>query len=158
MTIDYKNYRSCLLGDSNIDFFSKSALHKRFIALTKAYGFHQLMSVSTRPVSGTLLDHVLINCRDNVLESGTLSLTLSNNLPFYVSLKSRAIKLQSRGHKLMPFCSKKNFSVDAFLADLECLTMDLFSKPNEALEFFTQKRAGFSRSSEKTSCRKGIHT
>ena len=80
------------------------------------------MSVFTRPVSGTLLDHVLVNCSDNVLESGTLSLTRSYNLPFYVSLKSKAIELQSKGHKLMRFRSKKNFSVDAFLADLECLT------------------------------------
>ena len=45
----------------------------------------------------------------------------SNNLPFYASLRSKAIELQSKGHKLMRFRSKKNFSVDAFLADLECL-------------------------------------
>ena len=45
--VDYKNDRSCMLGDFNIDLFSKSSLHKRFIALTKAYGSHQLMSVST---------------------------------------------------------------------------------------------------------------
>ena len=76
------------------------------------------LSVSTRPVSGTLIDLVLVNCSDNVLESETLSLTLGNHLPFYVSLKSRAIKLQFRGHKPMRFRSKKNFSVDAFLTDL----------------------------------------
>ena len=108
------------------------------------------MSVSTRPVSGTLLDHVLDNCSDNVLESGTLSLTLGNHLPFYVSLKSRAIKLQFRGHK--PMCFRNNFSVDAFLADLECLpqsTMDMFSEPNEASVFFIQECAGFPRSFEK---------
>ena len=97
--VDCKNYRSCILGNFNIDPFSKSTLHKRFIALTKACGFHLLMSVSTRLVSGTLLDHVLVNCCDNVLESGTLSLTLSDHLPIYVSLKSRAVKLQSKGHK-----------------------------------------------------------
>ena len=104
-----KNYRTCLLGDLNIDLFSKSALQKRFIALTKAYSFHQLITVATRPVSGTLLDHVLVNYRDNVLKSGTLSLTLSDHLPIYVSLKSRAIMLQSEGHKPMLFRSKKNF-------------------------------------------------
>lgn len=38
--VDCKNYRSCMLGDFNIDLFSKFALHKRFIASTKAYGFH----------------------------------------------------------------------------------------------------------------------
>ena len=106
------------------------------ITLTKAYSFHQLITVATRPVSGTLLDHVLVNYRDNVLKSGTLSLTLSDHLPIYVSLKSRAIKLQSEGHKPMLFRSKKNFSVDTFLADLECLpwsTMDMYSEPNEAL-------------------------
>ena len=35
----------------------------------------------------------------------------------------------------MLFRSEKDFSVDAFLADLECLprtTMDMFSKPYEA--------------------------
>ena len=65
--VDCKVYRSCMLGDFNIDLFSKSVLHKRSIASTKAYGFHQLMSVSTRPVSETLLDHALVNCADNVL-------------------------------------------------------------------------------------------
>ena len=44
--VDCKIYRSCMLGDFNIDLFSKSVLHKRSIASTKAYGFHQLMSVS----------------------------------------------------------------------------------------------------------------
>ena len=115
-----------------LTFFSKSALHKRFIALTKTCDFHQFMSVSTRPVSGTLLDHVLVNFSDNFLEPRTLLLTLNDHLPIYVSLKSRATKLQSRGHKPMLFRSKKNFSVDAYLADLECLpwsTMDMFSKP-----------------------------
>ena len=107
--VDCKNYRTCLLGDFNIDLFSKSALQKRFIALTKAYSFHQLITVATRPVSGTLLDHVLVNYRDNVLKSGTLSLTLSDHLPIYVSLKSRAIMLQSEGHKPMLFRSKQNF-------------------------------------------------
>ena len=52
------------------------------------------------------------NYRDNALKSGTLSLTLSDHLPIYVSLKSRTIKLQSEGHKPMFFRSKKNFSVD----------------------------------------------
>ena len=33
----------------------------------------------------------------------------------------------------------------------------MFSEPNEALEFFSKERAGFSRSFEKTACRKGIH-
>ena len=57
-----------------------------------------IITATTRPVSGTLLDHVLINYRDNVFKSGTLSLILSDHLPIYVSLKSRAIKLLSKGH------------------------------------------------------------
>ena len=105
--VDCKNYRTCILGDFNIDLFSNSALQKRFIAITRAYSFHQLITATTRPVSGTLLDHVLVNYRDNVFKSGTLSLTLSDHLPIYVSLKSRAIKLQSKGHKPMLFRSKK---------------------------------------------------
>ena len=40
----------------------------------------------------------LINYRDNVLVSGTLPIT-----PIYVSLKSRIIMLQSKGHKPMLF-------------------------------------------------------
>ena len=55
--------------------------------------------------------------------------------PIFFASRTRAIKLQSRGHKPMLFRSKKDFSVDAFLADLECLlssTMDMFSKPYEA--------------------------
>ena len=63
------------------------------------------------------MDHVLVNCSENVIESETLSLTLGNHLPFYVSLKLRVIKLQFMGHKPMRFRSKNNFSVDAFLTN-----------------------------------------
>ena len=70
------------------------------------------------------MDLVLVSDRDNVLKSGTLSLSLSNHLPIYVSLKSRAIKVQSEGHKPMLFRSKKKFSVNTFLADLECFTLE----------------------------------
>ena len=76
----------------------------------------------------------LVNCSDNVLGSGTVLLTLSDHLPIYVSLKPGAIKIQSRGHKPMLFSFKKDLSVDAFLANLECLpwsSRDMFSKPNE---------------------------
>ena len=50
--VDCKNYRTCILGDFNIDLFSNSALQKRSIALTRAYSFHQLITATTRPVSG----------------------------------------------------------------------------------------------------------
>ena len=162
--VDCNNYRTCLLGDFNIDLFSKSALHKWFIALTKAYSFHQLITNATRPVSETLLDLVLVSNGDNVLKSGTLSLSLSDHLPIYVSLKSRAIKVQSEGHKPVFFRSKKFFSVNTFLADLECLpwsAMDMYSEPSEALShWYTLIKSVLDSHAplKKTPCQGEIHT
>ena len=74
------------------------------------------LSVVTRPISGTLLDHIFTNDIASVLKSGTPSLSLSDHLPVFVSWKSRSIKSKVPGHKAITFCSTKNISIDNFLS------------------------------------------
>ena len=73
----------------------------------------------------------------SVLKSGTLSLSLSDHLPVFVSWKSRSIKSKVPGHKTITFRSTKNISIDNFLSDLDRVpwnTLEMFNDPNEALE------------------------
>ena len=73
----------------------------------------------------------------SVLKSGTLSLSLSDHLPVFVSWKSRFIKSKVPGHKTITFRWTKNISIDNFLSDLDRVpwnTLEMFNDPNEALE------------------------
>ena len=95
------------------------------------------ITVATRPISGTLVDHIFTNDKASVLKSGTLSLSLSDHLLVFVSWKSRSIKAKVPGHKTITFRSTKNISVDSFLSDLGRVpwnTLEMFNDPNEALE------------------------
>ena len=73
----------------------------------------------------------------SVLKSDTLSLSLSDHLPVFVSWKSRTIKSEVPGHKTITFRSTKNISFDNFLSDLDRVpwnTLEMFNDRNEALE------------------------
>ena len=73
----------------------------------------------------------------SVLKSGTLSLSLSDHLPVFVSWKSRSIKSKVPGHKTITFRLTKNISIDNFLSALDRVpwnTLEMFNDPSEALE------------------------
>ena len=66
----------------------------------------------------------------SVLKSDTLSLSLSDHLPVFVSWKSRTIKSEVPGHKTITFRSTKNISFDNFLSDLDRVpwnTLEMFN-------------------------------
>ena len=96
---------------------SQILVNSRFVDLFHGFNYTQLISVAARPISGTLLDHIFTNDKASVLKSGTLSLSLSDHLPVFVSWKSRSIKSKVPGHKTITFRLTKNISVDSFLSD-----------------------------------------
>ena len=135
--IDCERSRYIILGDFNIDLLNQIPVNSRFIDLFHGFNYTQLISVATRPFSGNLLDHIFTNDMASVLKSGTLSLSLSDHLPVFVSWKSRSIKSKVPGHKTITFRSSKNFSIDNFLSDLDRVpwnTLEMFNDPNKALE------------------------
>ena len=135
--IDCERSRSIILGDFNFDLLNQIPVNSRFIDLFHGFNYTQLISFATRPLQGTLLDHIFTNDMASVLKSGTLSLSLSDHLPVFVSWKSRSIKSKVPGHKTITFRSTKNISIDNFLSDLDRVpwnTLEMFNDPNEALE------------------------
>lgn len=113
--IDCERSRSIILVEFNFDLLNQLPVNSRFLDLFHGFNYTQLVSVATRPISGTLLDHIFTN----VLKSGTLSLSLSDHLPVFVSWKSRSIKSKVPSHKTITFRLTKNISIDNFLSDLD---------------------------------------
>ena len=86
--IDCTKYQSVILGDFNINLLDNSVSNTRFIQLFKSLNYEQLITVATRPISNSLLDHIYSNRKGNILKSGTLSLSLSDHLPIFISTTS----------------------------------------------------------------------
>ena len=95
--IDCERSRSIILVEFNFDLLNQLPVNSRFLDLFHGFNYTQLVSVATRPISGTLLDHIFTNDMASVLKSGTLSLSLSDHLPVFVSWKSRSIKSKVPG-------------------------------------------------------------
>ena len=134
---DNAGIKTIILGDFNFDLLSMSSCSTRFIDLFSSFNFHQLISVPTRPVSGTLLDHIFVSNKENVLNSGTLPVSLSDHLPVFVTWKTRNNITKSFCHKPISYRSLKTFSAENFLADLNCVpwnTLDMFTDLNDTLD------------------------
>ena len=135
--IDSEGSQSIILGDFNFDLLRQIPVNSRFVDPFHGFNYTQLISVATRPISGTLLDHIFTNDKASVSKSGTPSLSLSDHLPVFISWKSRSIKSKVPGHKTITFLSTKTISVDGFLSDLDRVpwnTLEMFNDPNEAFE------------------------
>ena len=135
--IDCTKYQSVILGDFNFNLLDNTAQSKRFTDLFLSFLYDQLIVTATRPISGSLLDHIYSNSSDNILESGTLPLSLSDHLPVYTAWRSRPVISKSSSHDTISFRSSKNLNVENLLSDLDCIpwnTLDMFTDVNEALE------------------------
>ena len=127
--IDCERSRSIILGDFNFDLLNQIPVNSRFIDLF--HGFNYILSLyrllqgqflRPRPIIGKYminLDHIFTNDMASVLKSGTLSLSLSDHLPIFVSWTSRSIKSKVPGDKTITFRATKNISIDNFLCDLD---------------------------------------
>ena len=63
--IDSEGSQSIILGDFNFDLLSQIPVNSRFVDLFHGFNYTQLITVATRPISGTLLDHIIFtnDCR-----------------------------------------------------------------------------------------------
>ena len=86
----------------------------------------QLITVPTRPVSRSLLDHVYVSQKDNVSTSGTLPISISDHLPVFVNWTTRSNFSNSNEHKYIDYRSLKNFSAEQFEADLKNIPWNIF--------------------------------
>ncbi|CAB4022001.1 Hypothetical predicted protein, partial [Paramuricea clavata] len=125
-----------ILGDFNFDLLSDTC-NTRFKNVLATFNLVQLITVPTRPVSRSLLDHVYVSHKDNVSTSGTLPISISDHLPVFVNWTTRINFSNSNEHKYTHYRSLKNFSAEQFVADLKNIpwnTLDMFTDVNEAVE------------------------
>ena len=97
----------------------------------------QLITVPTRPVLRSFLDHVYVPQKDNVSTSGTLPISIGDHLPVLINWTTRSNFSNSNEHKYIDCRSLKNFSAEQFEADLKNIpwnTLDMFTDINEAVE------------------------
>ena len=109
--------RSIISGDFNFDLLNQIPVNSRFIDLFHGFNYTQLMSVATRPISGTLLGHIFTNDMASVLKPGTLSLSLSDHLPVLSHGNLDLLGLRFLVIRLLPFARPKTFLLTIF-----CLT------------------------------------
>ena len=77
-----------------------------------------LINTPTRitPNSSTIIDHILCNSSENVIQSGTIPVGLSDNLLTYVTRKASRGVFNS--HNTIRIRSLKNYSENDFLQQL----------------------------------------
>lgn len=134
---DSLNIQTIILGDFNFNLLQKSSSRVRYENIFKLFNFKQLITVPTRPSSGSLIDHIFVNDVKFVRKSGTLDISLSDHLPVFVNWKSRVIKPKNTDHNTRTFRPLRNFMADSFVNDLRCVpwnSLDMFTDPNDALD------------------------
>ena len=82
-----KNRKIIMMGDFNVNLFDKKDVRdSRVDDFCTENEMFQLMSSPTRPVSGTLLDHIYTNVH-NVFESGLINFHISDHTPIFHDIK-----------------------------------------------------------------------
>ena len=73
------------LGDFNIDLSKKTSPVNRFKFLTRSHGLVQMIKTDTRVNnrSASLIDHVYVNRNDNIIQSGIISVGISDHELIY---------------------------------------------------------------------------
>jgi hypothetical protein len=72
------------------------------------------------------LPPVYVSQKDNVSTSGTLPISISDNLPVFVNWTTRSNFSNSNEHKYIDYRSLKNFSAEQFEADLKNIPWNIF--------------------------------
>ena len=117
------NAKSIVTGDLNFYLLDSPRPYstKSFFSIFKSFGYEQLITKATRPISNSHLDHLFVSHTDFVVQPGTLQLCTSDHLPVYVCWKFRSGYCRPFGHKRFSFRSHKKFCVDSFVHDLSLL-------------------------------------
>ena len=132
------NAEVCLLGDFNVDFFTKQRTHgyalKRKLALfANTHQLNQLIETPTRITeqSASTIDLLFINNKHRVAESGVMSAHISDHLLIYCVLKSGVPKGPG---KSIYYRSYKHYCKERFLVDLRHENWDSLGEINDVNE------------------------
>ena len=109
-----------ILGDFNICMKNKKdQLYEGYKDILNLYDLTQLISNATRVTenTSTLIDHILVNNNDKFVQSGTITLGLSDHNLIYCTRKLS--KGQINDHNTVKIRSMKNFDSTLFVEELE---------------------------------------
>ena len=122
--LDKEGKEAILLGDTNCDLTPKLAEQpldndsKHMLDLYELFSFKQLVEEPTRVTLATssIIDHVSTTCARNILKSGVHEVSMSDHYMVYCIRKCNGAV--EKGHKMIKTRKMKNFSEEAFLADV----------------------------------------
>ena len=92
--IDREGKETILLGDTNCDFIERPApsSHVKYLKnLYHLFGYSQVIKEAIRvtPTIATLIDHIAVTNKHNILKSGVIKATFSDHYDVYCSRKFR---------------------------------------------------------------------
>ena len=122
ITLDSSDF--VLLGDLNVDMVPYLRGNKKekqdILNFACSLDLTQLITEATRvtKTSRSLIDVILVNNNHRISDSGVVPVTLSDHFLVYRVLKSGVTKAQP---KTIEYRSYKNFDVNSFMADLNCV-------------------------------------
>ena len=106
-----------LLGDFNIDLLKTN---NQWTQMINSYNLHQLIQSPTRvtPNSQTIIDHIYVSNKNNVIETCVPVFNSSDHYPVCVTWSKKGIKIPKPGHKTITYRSFSKFDEQLFLLDL----------------------------------------
>ena len=116
---------------------------KSYLQFCTMFGLTQIVKSPTRITfsSTSLIDHILASLPDRISQEGVMNVGLSDHQLIYCIRKISRVK--TRGvHKIIRFCSRKNYAVDAYKNALKKINFpnyEYFEDVNRAYSDFFQK-------------------
>ena len=124
--VDSKSKEIILLGDTNCNLMNNETVisHSHVQALENIYqqfGFSQIIREATRVTltTSTLIDHIAVSNKLNILKSGVIKTTFSDHYLIYCNRKFRGAFIKE--HKFIISRKMKNFDKEAFFRDVSTL-------------------------------------
>ena len=126
--IDREGKETILLGDTNCDFIERPdppSYVKNLKNLYQFYGYSQIIKEATRvtPTTSTLIDHVAVTNKHNIIKPGVITTAFSDHYVVYCSRKFRGAF--TKDHKLILCRKLKNFDQQNFLRDVSNMPWDI---------------------------------
>ena len=136
--VDCKSKEIILLGDTSCNLMNNETetSHSHVQALENIYqqfGFSQVIREATRVTltTSTLIDHIAVSNKLNILESGVIKTTFSDHYLIYCNGKFRGAFIKE--HKFIMSRKMKNFDKEAILRDVSTLPWDNIVRSLETL-------------------------
>ena len=139
----YQNQNHTGCKNNNLVSATASNDVKSYLQFCTMFGLTQIVKSPTRITfsSTSLIDHILASLPDRISQEGVMNVGLSDHQLIYCIRKISRVK--TRGvHKIIRFCSRKNYAVDAYKNALKKINFpnyEYFEDVNWAYPDFFQK-------------------